>query len=268
MPVLEQECLTTIPSPARCEALTKIYFEKIHPIFPVIDEVTFQGLQPSDPSRILMQQSICLAASKTFASRQYLVFTDSGPLCSCREFGDKLLGAIRLSIEMGLVTNKIILIQVLVLVSQFVDSSDGGEVSSQFCSRAIHYTQAIGLHVRDQQEGDIDHYSTTLLCCVWAVDRTNAAFHGRPVLMHERDIRIDLEQCFEHQEPTFRLFLRVIMLLDKVIALYRPSGNPDLDQNFTSFEDIVISCGASHIGSSSLGMLKICFHISDIEYWK
>ena len=76
--------------------------------------------------------------------------------------------------------------------------------------------------------------------------------------MHERDLRKDLDRCFQQQEPAFRLFLEVVVLLDKVIELYRPlalSGDsPVLDWEFPAFEDIVLNCGSSHIGTSALGM--------------
>jgi hypothetical protein len=89
----------------------------------------------------------------------------------------------------------------------------------------------------------------------------NAAFNGRPVQMHERDIRKDLDHCFKQQEPCFRLFLEVIMLLDKVIDLYRPLASPGapttLNWDFPSFEEVVLKCGGSQIGTSALGMLWI-----------
>lgn len=89
------------------------------------------------------------------------------------------------------------------------------------------------------------------------MDRMNAAFNGRPVSMHERDLRKDLEHCFERQEPCFRLFLEVIVLLDKVIDLYRPvahSGDaPALTWDFPDFEDVVLKCGSSQIGTTALG---------------
>lgn len=90
------------------------------------------------------------------------------------------------------------------------------------------------------------------------MDRMNAAFNGRAVSLHERDHRKDLDQCFQQQEPPFRLFLEVIVLLDKVIELYRPlalSGNvPILSWDFPAFEDLVLGCGCSHIGTIALGM--------------
>lgn len=262
IPMLEEECLSTIPSLARSEALSNIYFERIHPIFPVLNDNAYRGLDQSDPARILLQQGICLAASKNPSAIHHLVLAESTEPLSCREFGDRLSGAMRLSIEMGFVTDRIVLIQALALMSQFIDSPDGGDLSSQLCSRAIHYVQSIGLHIKTQQDDESGQYGRTLLSCIWAIDRTNAAFNGRPVLIHERDLRRDFEQCFEQQDPCFRLFLQVIVLLDKVIGLYRPStgtSDPILDDNFPSFEEVVVRCGATNIGTSSLGMSYINF---------
>jgi hypothetical protein len=242
--------------------LSKLYFEKIQPIFPVIDRNAYHGLSPTDPGRILLQQGICLAVSKNFAARQHLVLTESNSALSCREFGDKLAGAMRLSIEMGLVANKIVLIQALALMSQFIDGPDSGDISSQLCGRAVHYVQSIGLHVKGRQEEYRDQYGATLLSCVWAIDRMNAAFNGRPVLMHERDLRTDFEECLEQQEPCFRLFLKIVALLDKIIGLYRPSigfNDSVSDEDFPSFEDLVVRCGGSHIGTSLIGMLALDF---------
>jgi hypothetical protein len=89
----------------------------------------------------------------------------------------------------------------------------------------------------------------------------NAAFNGRPVVMHERDLSKDLQQSFEQQEPCFRLFLEVVLLLDKVIQLYRPSKFADdglsLTWEFPSFEDVVLRCAVSQIGTAALGNNKL-----------
>ncbi len=262
VPMLEQECRSTIPPPAKVEALTKIYFEKVHPIFPVIDDEAYRNLDARDPGCILLKQGMCLAASKNFAARPHLIIEDSSPLLSCREFGERLFGAMRISVEMDLISNKIVLIRALVLMSQFGDHPISEDISSQLCGRAVHHVQSLGLHLKRQQEYHRDLCSTTLLCCVWAIDRMNAAFHGRPVVMHERDLSQDLESCFKQQSPCFRLFLRVIQLLDKVIDLYRPLLNsgeqPVLNLDFPAFEDVVLRCGASAVGTSALGMLLTC----------
>jgi hypothetical protein len=61
-----------------------------------------------------------------------------------------------------------------------------------------------------------------LFLCAWTIDRLNAAFHGRPVLMHERDFDLGMKQCIARYKPAFQVMLRVVDLLDKVISLYRP----------------------------------------------
>ena len=256
VPVLVEETLSTLPPRAKIDALSKIYFERIHPIFPVIDENGFNDLQTTDPGRILLQQGICLAASKNYVAREHLFLTGLDSPLTCREYGNRLFAAMRLSIELGLVTDHIVLIQALILMSHFADGPDSGDLSSQLCARAVHHVQTIGLHLRWRLRNPEDQYGITLLCCVWALDRMNAAFLGRPVLMHERDIGANLDQCFEQQGPYFRLFLHVILLLDKIIELYRPlSANESrIEIDFPSFEDLVTRCPGSHITTPLLGM--------------
>ena len=207
--MLEEECRSTIPPREKVEALSKIYFEKVHPILPVIDQETYSSLSPADPGYVLLQQGICLAASKNFVARPHLIISPSSPPMSCRAFGERLSSSMRISIELGLVSNKIIIIQALALMSQFSDNPVGEDISSQLCGRAVQHVQSLGLHLKGQHEEHRDRLNTTLLCCIWAIDRMNAAFNGRPVLMHERDLRKDLDLCFEQQDPCFRIFLKV-----------------------------------------------------------
>jgi hypothetical protein len=185
LPILEQECLAALPASATLAALSKIYFERVHPIFPVIDLTAYENLSLKDPARIILQQGICLAASKNFTARQHLVLTESEPPLSCRTFGERLSGAMRLIIEMGLVKDKIVLIQALALMSQFTDIPVGDDMPPQLCGRAVHHVQTLGLHLKRQQEDERGSYNTTLLCCIYSIDRMNAAFYGRPTLMHE-----------------------------------------------------------------------------------
>lgn len=130
VPMLEQQCLSAIPSPANVGSLTKIYFKKVYPILPVVDEADYMDLLSTDPHRILLQQGICLAASKNLAASKHLIFEESEPL-TCRMFGEMLSGAMRMSIEMGLVTKRTVIIQALALMTQFTDNPLGDDLSSQ-----------------------------------------------------------------------------------------------------------------------------------------
>jgi hypothetical protein len=257
LPMLTEESLSTLPRPDKIAALAQFYFDKIHPIFPVIDEPRFHDLQPADPGKILLQQAVCLAASKNYVTKEHLILPGSDSPLSFGEFGTKLFAAMRLSVELGLVTDKIILIQALTLMSHFTDGPERADLSPQLCGRAVHYVQSIGLHLSGQQRNYEDQYGITLLCCVWALDRMNAAFHGRPVLIHERDLGVDLNECFSQQRRCFRLLLNVISLLDKVIAFYRPSSSVNregADAEFPAFEELITSSGSSQIVTPLLGM--------------
>lgn len=84
----------------------------------------------------------------------------------------------------------------------------------------------------------------------------NAAFNGRPVLMHERDMGMDIFKIFQLQTyPCFRVLLEVVSLLDQVIQLYRPSNlvPADLENGFPSFEQVVVDSRASQAPTALLG---------------
>lgn len=258
LPLLVEESLSVVPPPAELQALYNVYFEKNHPIFPVVDKTALGNMDPTQPTSILLKQGICLVASMNVNARTHLRLQNSSSVLSHREFGKRLAAAMRTSIEIGLVTEKIVLIQASALLSFFIEGPDGGDISSHFCGRAVQFVQSMGLHVRSQQQEKKDQYAETLLCCVWARDRLNAAFHGRPVLMHQRDFGKDLESCFQRQDSCFQVFLRVIMLLDTVINLYRPAieGNAlGWEGEFPSLEELVATSGGSHIPTPLLGEL-------------
>jgi hypothetical protein len=75
--------------------------------------------------------------------------------------------------------------------------------------------------------------------------------------MHERDMGRDLDACFQTQGVCFRLFLRVVILLDKVIGLYRPTNdrNVGLSAEFPLFEELLEDVGGSQIPTPLLGKL-------------
>jgi hypothetical protein len=258
---LEEECLKTVPPPQNMKTLRRVYFEKMQPILPLVDEARLDSLQSTDPAYILLQQGICIAASLNINVENALILPSSALPMGHREFGKRLFSAMRISIEMGMVTNKVVLTQALALMSFFSDGPDGGETSSQLCGRAVQYVHVLGLHVQRQPNINDDKNAVTLLCSIWALDRMNAALHGCPVLMHERDLGRDMQWCFEQQVPSFRLLLRVLELLDKTIQLYRPSSlTSDWDNAFPSFETVLIQSGATNIQTNLLGTSP-CSHM-------
>jgi len=260
---LEDQCLSLLPESANMEALRKIYLEEIHPIFPIIDFDSIDGYSSQSPTNILLKQVICFAASSSWSSTRFLQLSISGQsmtTLSRKEFSQHMSLAIRTSLNLGIVKDKMSLIQVYALLSLFTQFSGDRHISAELNAQAVTHLQTLGLHhirtvVNDRER---DH-SLKMFCCVWALDRLNAAFHGRPILMHERDFGRNLESSIEGQDHCFQLFLRIVYLLDKVVDLYRPKAD-DLvlgwEENFPHFEDIVNQAGALRVRTNLLGMFS------------
>ncbi|KAL7916920.1 hypothetical protein GGI35DRAFT_474172 [Trichoderma velutinum] len=261
--ILREECLAMLPPPEAVQDLTSIYFKKFHPIFPILNETIFRNLEPTEKAHVLLQQGICLVASLAPSAKRHLFLTDSETPMSHREFGRRIQSAMRISIEAGIVMDKVILIQAFSLLWMFSDGPDGRDVSSMMCAKAVQCVQSLGLHLYKKGSEKDDHYERTMLCCVWAIDRLNAAFNGVPVLMQERDFGMDLTECFDLQMPGCRLFLYVISWLDKVINIYRPTAgvcNPTSGMMFTSFEDLLQQSDSLQIATPLLATIEMLYH--------
>lgn len=255
LPYLEGWCLSLIPSQVDYAALYSIYNKKVHPILPVLDRDSFEAMEPSDPAAIVLKQGICLVASKHNAARNHLGLPGREGT-SHEEYGRNISLAMRTSLDLGLVTDKKTLLQAYCLLYLFFQGTEGGDLPAELCSRAVHYALTIGAHV--SSPNDDEQYSEKLFCSIWALDILNAAFHGRPVLMHARDFGRDLDATIARQQPCFQLFLRVVKILDAVIELYRPyssSATSNFETEFPSFEELTVASGDVRLESSLLGML-------------
>lgn len=255
----EAECLCVLPQQEDFEALQRIYLEDVHPLFPALDLEKLPPAHDVSPTQIMIKQAICLAASTSPLAKNHLTIqSPSGEsrLRSPNEFATQVSLALRTSIDLGLIKDKIVSIQVLALLSLFTQLAEDRHSSAELASRAVSYIHTTGLHL-DTQKNRKDHdFVTRLFCCVWVLDRLNAAFHGRPVLMHERDYGRDIELCIKSQDPTFQLLLKVVLLLDKVIALYRPCADENKrswETDFPSFEDLLGTIGPIRAGAHLLG---------------
>jgi Fungal specific transcription factor domain len=254
LPILEGDCLSTLPPTVHREALCSTYLQKFHPIFPILDQSSYEMLPEQAPSRILLEQGMSLVACVDSSSKPHLLLADDDKLLGCKDFGRRILAAMKVSIETGVVSDKIILIQALALMSLFSEGREGADASSLMIGRAVQYLHSLGIHMPDRKEDPGLDYAETLFCCIWTIDRLNAAFQGRAILMHERDIGRSLQQCFDAQQPAFKLFLHVVELLDRVIGLYRPGNiRKELESDFSLFEDLILRCEAFNVPTNQLG---------------
>ena len=255
IPLLQKECLSMLPSAESVDALSSIYFERIHPLMPIIKKKDFDCMPLSDASRILLQQGMCLAASMNICAKRHLQLGDQQ--LEHKEFGARMCSVMKTSMELGLVTDRIVMIQALALMSLHPPGPNSAETSAWLCGRAIQHVQSIGLHMKSDTLDREDDYADSLLCCIWALDTMNAAYAGRPVLMHERDFGKTIQSCFARQGASFQVLLRITDLLNKVINLYRPTtceGSLEWEADFPMFEAILAESDAYHIPPSHTGM--------------
>jgi hypothetical protein len=253
---LQTQFLHCAPPTPHFNALKDIYLRKVHPIFPILDQWNF-SVDDVSPSTTIMKQALCLAASTNWEAAPHLRLGSDGPLLTHQEFSRRLSATMRSAIDFGLVTDKLVLIRALAVLSLFMQTSNNLEedLPALLSSRAIHHMQTLGLHqLRAGQDSDTIE---TLFCALWTLDRLTAAFYGRPVVLHENDIGRDLDACTKKQEPCFRLFLMVVRWLDKVISLYRPNSTTSVTQlaiEMPDFEDMIVAAETTRVPDTILGM--------------
>jgi Fungal specific transcription factor domain len=245
---IEDQCIRLLPE--SFPILSEIYFDEIHPHFPVVDITRFNALQDASPAKVLLKQAICLAASTQIKAPLCLKFQGADRPASPREFAERITAAIRTGLDMELVRDRQVRIQVFTLLSLFTQFWNDRHMSADLCARAIALVQTVGLHLPSSAiDSAAEHqaYRNRLLLCVWGLDRLNAAFHGRAVMLHERDFGWDLETIVKEQDSPFQLILRTLLVLDKVIALYRPdssANHQEWEGRFPSFEELVEASGS------------------------
>ncbi|KEZ40389.1 hypothetical protein SAPIO_CDS8246 [Scedosporium apiospermum] len=256
--------LKLVPPGSHYEGLKAIYLRDIHRMFPAMD-LTILERSESIVSQTLSKQAICLAAGAHPDAKAFLIIgSESGNPMSYSDFAHQISSAMRGILNAGLIVDRIQLIPILVILSLYTYSSEDRHLSAELAALAVSHTHTVGLHHQTPgTRSENSAYLATLFCCVWALDRLNAAFNGRPVMMHERDFGRDLQACISQQESCFRLLLENISLLDRAIQLYRPPalGLPnELVQKLPTFESLVEKAEAIAIDTRVLATLELLYH--------
>lgn len=261
IPALEEQALSLLPPEPHLSRLIDCYSSKVHSLLPLIDMKLLEGDQALPNSKILIVQATCLLASMNPAVRGSLYLRTATCLLDPRDFGCQLLSAMRCNIELGTTRDKTVLTQALGAMSLFTDGPDGPEMSTSFCAKMVQLSYSTGLHLQ-RTKNDGETQRGTLFCCVWALDRFNAAINGRPIMIHQQDVGRNLEQLFHSQTSAFRTLLDMLLLLDQVIALYRPNVSAiqmEIEVNFPSFEDVLIQSNSTNLIEEQLGKPLIQF---------
>lgn len=267
LPFVKEHCLPCLPPEHDFRKLRRLYLDRIHPILPIIPESSLDTSLPleDEPATIVLRQLVCLAASTDPSMSTHLHLQNRGDeLLTCQDFIQSLSSAVRAILETSIITDRVLHIRALVMLSLYTQpsSSEEADLPAQLGGRAIHHIQTLGLHLLKYDAPNCEELET-LFCAVWAVDRINAAAYGRPCLMHERDIGANLDGCIKKRPPCFRLFLSVIQWLDQVIELYRPGPSAEasgLDKiayiDLPVLEAMIVNADALKVPSPLIGSSK------------
>ncbi|KAI1073579.1 hypothetical protein F5B20DRAFT_587117 [Whalleya microplaca] len=260
---VQSNCLGCCPPPADFAVLRRIYLEKLDPIFPILDCQSVTSPQ-TEISEIVLKQVISLAAAADPEATSHFRLSPDGILLSRHDFCTSLSSSIQIILDTGLITDRVLLTRILAALSLYMQPSspDEADTPAFLSNRAVHQMHTMGLQMASDESQTSSQTTRTLFSCLWALDRLNSAFYGRATLIHERDIGWDLDDCIARQAPPFRLFLMIISLLDKVIALYRPGNRNEkaVLVELPIFEQMILDAGAARVPSSCLASLEIFYH--------
>jgi hypothetical protein len=236
-----------LPSRKSQDVLLDIYFAYVHPLLPIVDKELFyeqysQGRQP----RMLMQ-AICIVASKHADAARHICLGDEQQPLTPRDFSQRLYNAVIVGIEAKLEKNRVVLIQVLALISLHCEGADGAEQASMHLAQAIHHAHTFGLqfgHQWKNQSSESQGNLEDVFWCLWSLDKINACMNGRPLLMHDRDNSLrSLPSDPEKRSSPFGIWLQISEMLDKVIDYYRPGRSAEETgwegDDFLGFEEMV-----------------------------
>jgi hypothetical protein len=234
---------SNVLQPADKAALIDIYFSRIHPLLPILDEPEFrQGLRESSIPDTLIR-AVCLVASKDDRARGFLrIGPASSTLMETREFSKAIYNTILNDLRSDLRLDKISLIRTLALVSLHSEGSDGAEEASIHLAQAIHHSQSIGIHLGRPSRSQNLEAMNKLFWSLWGLDKLNAATNGRPVMINDQDLGIAAFVPRTPSDRPFDIWLKLATMLSKVISLYRPTASPDAtgwEDEFPGFEDMI-----------------------------
>lgn len=249
------------PHSAVLGPLIDVYFKKIHPFLPLIEETEFReshagGLVPEP-----LAHAMCLLAAKDVDAEPHLRLSDSTETISPRDFCKRMYASVMGALKATCRYDKVMLIRILALASMHSDGPDGCEEASMCLSQAIHHAQTLGLHL-GQQQGHLDLPMKRLFWCLWILDRTTSAMFGRPLLMSDIDIANEPFAPGQSGFPAFDAYYRIADILNKVINFYRPHNPVDTtgwEDQFPGLEEIFDDVGAWNLPESVIATLHMFY---------
>ncbi|OQE07057.1 hypothetical protein PENVUL_c015G08888 [Penicillium vulpinum] len=249
-----------LPSKFCQEALIDIYFRRIHPLLPLLDEDEVRAQHRAGSLPLRLVQVICLVAAKDRGAVPFLCLGPYSKLLPLDRFCNIIYTDAMQNISRR-AEKKVLAIQILALLSLHEWSSTGSEDCSLNLAQAIHHAQTMGLHLLrpDQHSGTS---SRGVFWCLWSLDRWNAAMNGRPLMIHDGDRSQGVDDVVSMFQSPFRVWLRIADKLGEVIHFYRPvmKGVDQSNLDLPFFEDIVEHCEAWDMSPDLFESLELVYH--------
>lgn len=263
---LEAVGVDIVPPREQQKALLQIYFDYVHPLLPIVDKNLFEGWYAKGTEPRMLLQAMCIVASKHATAANHLLLGDDPRPMGPRDFSKRLYHSVIAGIEAKLEKNRVILIQVLALISLHREGPDGAEQASMHLAQAIHHAHTFGLqfdHAWKDQKSDSQENLEDLFWCLWSLDKINACMNGRPLLMHDRDNSLTkLPTDPEKRSSPFGVWLQISEMLDKVIDYYRPGRSAEetgWESDFLGFEEMV-GDGEEKLDGPIMSLLSLFHH--------
>ncbi|KAI8958481.1 hypothetical protein F5Y11DRAFT_360002 [Daldinia sp. FL1419] len=277
LPYLEIECLQVLPPQPDLDAIIEIYKHEVHPILPIVDFSTQALIGPAsreNPSTIVLRQAICLAASKSPSVKRYLNLpeTEYGQfaLKTPREFADRLFGVLKIAQDIGLVDDRLELVQVLALMAFHSYGLDGDDEVARLCGLAVHFAYSSGLHCCSRPGDTItETRRVELICSLFSLDKIVAMVTGRPAMIHINEIYLPQEgEVMASLSPGLQLLFRLCQMLDRVLGLYQARPPEEImkedcvwEVSWPEFEELVKQCHAHVMHTSTQACLEILYNV-------
>ncbi|KAK5693228.1 hypothetical protein LTR17_025176 [Elasticomyces elasticus] len=234
------------PHSAVLGPLIDVYFSKIHPILPLVDEDEFRAQQAEGEVPEPLIHAMCLVAAIDTKAWVHLKVQASPSTLAPREFCSRLHASIVGALRAPCQYDKVTLVRIMALASMHSEGPDGAEESSMLLSQAMHHAQTMAIHL-GQSNGTGFHISHNLAMkrlfwSLWILDRSNSVMHGRPIFMSDIDIAIDPFAPGESGFPAFEAWLRITELMNKIIVFYRPNYPMDVtgwEEQYVGLEEIL-----------------------------
>jgi hypothetical protein len=203
----------------------------------------------------MLLQTICIIASRHNRARPHLILQEDSKPLAPRDFAGRLYKSVNAALNAKLEPDRTVVIQVLALLSQYAEGTEGAEVASIHLSEAIHHAHTIGMQFGRARDDERAEYFNNFYWCLWTLDRLNSTMNGRPIFISDADARLDSPLVQEDTKHTiFGIFLQISSALDHIINYYRPRNDSctGWEKDFPGFEEMLGDRGAD-INPSLLG---------------